>query len=116
MELTNIFEIVNFNNILLALLAFFVFSYLLLALFNLSFMKPFKYMGICLIVVGCYLLIIRFTLPIVVPALSTFKVPNTFVNVFLKPCLIYGFGSIIIGILFIIIQNLYYKNKKVEAE
>ena len=87
-------------------------SYLLYALFSWSFIKPCKYIGICSIIVGALLLIIRFASSFVVAALvSDIKIPGSLLGAIFKPFLIMGIIYILVGIGLIVLQHLYYTNK-----
>lgn len=90
-----------------------IISYLILALFNWSFIKPIKYIGISIIVVGSLLILVRALNSVLLGLVSTiFNLPASIMSILLRPVLIMGIVYIIIGILLIILNNLYYKNKK----
>lgn len=108
-------ELLSFaqNGYLLGILAtLLILSYLLYALFSWSFVKPCKYIGICSIIVGILLLIIKFGNSFVIDAvLSDITIPSSLLGTVFKPFLIMGIIYILLGIALLVVQNFYYKKK-----
>ena len=115
MDFNEIMALISGGAIYIAFASIVVVSYLLLALFNWSFVKPAKYIGVSLIIVGILLLIVRFggvyALDLVGEDLLPIAVPDALVGVILKPLLIIGIAYIPVGALLIFADHLYYKKK-----
>lgn len=110
---SNVLAILSSRAIFGALIVILVVSYLLYALFTWSFVKPCKFIGVSSIIAGCLLLIVRFGNSFVIDSiLSDVKVPGSLLAVIFKPILIMGIIYIVVGIGLIVVQNIYFKNKK----
>lgn len=115
MEISNIVTYVQNGALYGALAAFLVVSYLLYALFNWSFVKPLKSIGICSIIVGILLLVVRFGNKIVL-SLIDFNIPSSVVGAILKPFLVMGIILVLVGILLIVLKHTICKKLEEKNE
>lgn len=85
-----------------------VIFYAIIALLTWNIKKPLMYLGIPTIIVGIFLIILRFTSSLVLPDKKLLVIFNPAV----KPLFIMGIICIIIGIAMIVIYKLLNKKKK----
>lgn len=113
LEINNILSFISDGLLCGILVTITVISYLILSLLNWDFIKPLKYIGISLIIVGLILIIIRFSNSFIIESiLSEISIPASILGTVFKPLLIMGIFYMFIGIILIVLQNIYYKNKK----
>lgn len=113
MEISNFIPLFIGVKVYIILIAFVVFSYLFLAVLNWSFIKPLKYMGVSIIIVGIVLFLLSFIFPTIIDLIiDSLKIPIDVVLYILKPITYIGIAYFVIGIIMLVIPKLL-KNKKV---
>lgn len=116
LEVINTFSSVSGLLLYGVLFGFIIISYLILALLTWSFIKPLKYLGIPMIIVGIILLIIRsFSSTILKVIAFLIIIPKSIISIIFMPILIMGLIYIALGICFIYIDKKHSK-KNISVE
>lgn len=113
--IANIIDILSGNGFYVYLLIFFCFSYIILSLFNWDLIKPFKYLGISLVIAFGFNIILEAFAYLIIEIGNTKAFLNSLFKI-IKPIIvrltIYNVSGVAIGIALIILANCLLTRRK----